>query len=94
LHGFRDAEHYYQSCSGLNFLPAVQCPLLLIHAQDDPFLAPAVIPQHLPPQVQLHLSRHGGHVGFLSGTPWRPEYWLEQVIPQWFGTNSSQQEQI
>ncbi len=94
LHGFRDAEHYYQSCSGLNFLPAVQCPLLLIHALDDPFLAAAVIPRHLPPHVQLHLSRHGGHVGFLSGTPWRPEYWLEQVIPQWLGTKSTQQEQI
>lgn len=93
LHGFRDAEHYYHSCSGLNFLPAVQNPLLLIHALDDPFLAPAVIPHQLPPQVQLHLSPHGGHVGFLAGKPWRPEYWLDQVIPQWLHNLPLQQEQ-
>ncbi len=92
LHGFRDAEHYYHSCSGLNFLPAVQTPLLLIHALDDPFLAPAVIPQQLPPQVQLYLSPHGGHVGFLAGTPWRPVYWLDQVIPQWLNQLPLQQE--
>jgi hypothetical protein len=57
---------------------------LLIHAKDDPFLASNVIPtaKELNPQVQLLLSEHGGHVGFISGgTPWRPHYWLDQVIP-------------
>ena len=92
LHGFRDAEHYYQSCSGLKFLPQVQRPLLLIHALDDPFLAPAVIPTVLPPQVQLQLCSHGGHVGFLSGNPWRPHYWLEQVIPPWLNQLFTEQE--
>lgn len=83
LHGFRDAEHYYQSCSGLQFLPSVRQPLLLIHASDDPFLAPAAIPQQLPPAVQLCVSPSGGHVGFLGGSLLRPQYWLDQVIPQW-----------
>lgn len=94
LHGFRDAEHYYHSCSGLNFLAAVQCPLLLIHALDDPFLAPAVIPQQVPPHVQLHLSQYGGHVGFLSGTPWRPTYWLDDVVPAWLHTLPFPQESL
>jgi hypothetical protein len=94
LHGFRDAEHYYHSCSGLNFLPQVQKPLLLIHALDDPFLASAVIPQQLPPQVQLHLCKHGGHVGFLAGTPWRPQYWLDHVVPHWLNRLSYKQENL
>lgn len=83
LHGFNDADDYYQQCSGLRFLPLVQRPLLLIHAKDDPFLSPEAIPTHLPESVQLQLCQHGGHVGFLSGKPWRPHYWLEQVVPQW-----------
>ncbi len=94
LHGFRNAEHYYQNCSGLNFLPQVQKPLLLIHAKDDPFLAPAAIPVQLPPTVQLQLCQHGGHVGFLSGKLWRPQYWLDQVVPQWLNSLSYTQETL
>lgn len=92
LHGFRDAEHYYRSCSGLNFLPQVQNPLLLIHALDDPFLSPAVIPTQLPPSVQLKLYPRGGHVGFLAGTPWRPQFWLDEAVPLWFNHLLAQQE--
>jgi predicted alpha/beta-fold hydrolase len=37
----------------------------------------------LSPQVQLELTRHGGHVGFISGSiPFRPQYWLEQRITE------------
>lgn len=92
LHGFRNAEHYYQSCSGLQFLPQVQCPLLLIDAQDDPFLAGADCAASLPRQIQLQRSRHGGHVGFISGSILRPVYWLEQVIPMWLQRIRKQKE--
>lgn len=45
----------------------------------------AVIPQaeQLSPMVRYELSRQGGHVGFLHGTPWRPRFWLEERISQW-----------
>jgi hypothetical protein len=84
LHGFRDADDYYQQASAKPYLAKICRPSLLIHAKDDPFLASNVIPtaKELNPQVQLLLSEHGGHVGFISGgTPWRPHYWLDQVIP-------------
>lgn len=84
LHGFRDADDYYQQASAKPYLASICRPSLLIHAKDDPFLASSVIPTatELNPQVQLLLSEQGGHVGFISGgTPWRPHYWLDQVIP-------------
>lgn len=84
LHGFHDADDYYQRASAKPYLAKICRPCLLIHAKDDPFLASSAIPspQELNPQLHLLLSEYGGHVGFISGgSPWRPHYWLDQVIP-------------
>ncbi|WP_340680824.1 hydrolase, partial [Paraglaciecola sp.] len=36
LHGFKDANDYYQRCSALPFLRKIKTPTLIIHAKDDP----------------------------------------------------------
>ncbi len=84
LHGFSDAEEYYTKASSRQFLPAIQVPTLLLHARDDPFMTGAAIPSsdELPTGVELALSNHGGHVGFVHGAlPWQAKYWLEERIP-------------
>lgn len=84
LHGFHGARHYYTESSSRRFLSAITVPTLLIHAADDPFMTPAVIPStsELSPATQLELSPEGGHVGFVTGPwPWRARYWLEERIP-------------
>ena len=84
LHGFRDVHHYYAECSSMKFLKAIRVPTLVIHALDDPFMAPAVVPkpEALSEQVRLELSDHGGHVAFIGARPdGRPYYWLEERIP-------------
>ncbi len=85
LHGFKDADDYYQQCSALPRLPDITTPLLIIHAKDDPFMAPGVIPDltHLPPNIQYQLTQYGGHVGFVSGSLKKPQMWLEKRIPEW-----------
>lgn len=84
LHGFRDADDYYRRASAKPLLGNVQVPMLLIHALDDPFLDDEVVPNRaeLPSHIDLLLSQHGGHVGFVAGgAPWRPVYWLDKVVP-------------
>jgi predicted alpha/beta-fold hydrolase len=84
LHGFQNADDYYQKSSSKAYLKQVCIPLLLIHAKDDPFLSPAVLPKadEMPPCVQLLVSRRGGHVGFVTGNkPLKAEYYLEQQLP-------------
>ncbi len=84
MHDFLHAEDYYHRCSGKAFLSHVAKPLLLVHAEDDPFLGASSIPHpdELNPFVQLMLSKNGGHVGFVAGTsPWQRYYWLEQIVP-------------
>lgn len=84
-HGFTDALDYYRQCSGMPLLPKVRVPLLIIHAKDDPFMTPDVIPnaRDLPDCVEYQLTEHGGHVGFVSGSLRNPQMWLEQRIPAW-----------
>ena len=81
LHGFRDAVDYYTRCSSRSFLRNIQIPTLIVHAADDPFMSPAVVPEpeELSESVTLELSPGGGHVGFVEG-PGR--YWLEARIPE------------
>ena len=85
LHGFDSADHYYSVASSRQYLQGIAVPTLVLHAQDDPFMAEKTIPrkEEFSKAVTLEVSAHGGHVGFVSGTwPWRPRYWLEQRIPQ------------
>ena len=81
-HGFKNAQHYYQSCSCRQFLKGINKPTLMIHSKDDPFMTEAVLPDinELSEQVTLELSDHGGHVGFIGGGLLKPEFWLEQRI--------------
>jgi len=88
LHGFSGAAEYYARCSCRQFLPGVRIPTLLVHAADDPFMSPGVVPQpaELPAAVALDLSPRGGHVGFIAGAnPLRPRYWLERRIEAFLG---------
>ena len=87
LHGFIDADDYYQRCSGLQQLNLISTPLRIIHAKDDPFMTESVIPsQPLPDNIDYHLYEKGGHVGFISGSIFKPTFWLENSIPTWFKT--------
>ncbi|MBU2877516.1 hydrolase [Aliiglaciecola lipolytica] len=82
LHGFADAEDYYQKCSAISFLKHIETPTLVLHSIDDPFMNEAVLPKEheLSDAVQLELSDTGGHVGFLQGTPWKPNIWFHKRI--------------
>ncbi|PSW19213.1 hydrolase [Photobacterium sanctipauli] len=86
LHGFDNADDYYRRCSGLGKLAKVSIPLRVIHAKDDPFMTDAVIPSEpLPEHIDYDLCHKGGHVGFVSGSWRKPDFWLDRTVPEWFG---------
>ncbi len=85
LHGFANVHDYYREASSRQYLPRIATPTLIIHALDDPFMTPDVLPtaDELSSETILELSRKGGHVGFIAGNvPGKPVYWLEQRIPE------------
>jgi predicted alpha/beta-fold hydrolase len=82
LHGFRGADDYYARSSSLRFLSRIRVPTLLLSAFDDPFLPSAVLDEvrriaERTPALVTEFVPRGGHVGFISGPPWRPFYWGE-----------------
>ena len=90
LHGFLSAEDYYQQSSSRYYLSTIATPVLLIQAEDDPFMTPDVIPHvnELSTNVMMELTKGGGHVGFVTGlNPLCPIYWLEQRIPEFLKIN-------
>jgi predicted alpha/beta-fold hydrolase len=87
LNGFSDVEEYYAISSSRQYLLTIAVPTLILHAKDDPFMSETVIPdpEELSRHVRLEITDRGGHVGFVSGRyPWRPEYWLEYRVPEFF----------
>lgn len=86
INGFKDANEYYEKASSRQYLGRIRTPTLIIQSLDDPFMTPAVLPQQheLSASVRLELSENGGHVGFVSGYLWKPEFWLEKRIMAYF----------
>lgn len=87
LHNFKNADDYYQQSSSRQYIQYITIPTLIIHALDDPFMTPQVIPdQHeLPKHVTLEKTHGGGHVGFVCGTnPIKPKFWLEERVNSYF----------
>ncbi len=86
IHGFASAQEYYQKSSSFGYLKQIVTPTLLIHAQDDPFMTPEVIPSRddISSYIELEVLHYGGHVGFISGSLFKPEYWLEKRVVHYF----------
>jgi predicted alpha/beta-fold hydrolase len=86
IHGFKSAQDYYTKCSSKQFLSKIQTPTLIIHAKDDPFMSPSVIPsqEEVSDYVTLDIQNNGGHVGFVEGSFFKPHYWLEKRVVEYF----------
>lgn len=69
VHGFDNADDYYQKSSSIHVIDRLRIPCLIIHAQDDPFIpfAPLRNPAlETNPYILLLDPEHGGHVAFIS----------------------------
>jgi uncharacterized protein len=84
LHGFRDALHYYEECSSINYVRKIHVPTLIVNAKNDPFLSKECYPGELlknHPVVKLEIPERGGHVGF-SLFDQNGVYWSELRTPE------------
>ncbi len=84
-HGFRDVHDYYQRSSAKPYLKKITKPTLIIHAKDDPFTGAGVIPEEkeLSNAITLELHENGGHLGFIGGSFWKPDFWIYRRIGEY-----------
>lgn len=83
LHGFSGADDYYDRSSSARFIAGIRLPTLVLHSRDDPFLPEDRIPaaaMEANPCVVPVLTERGGHVAFVGGSIFRPEFWGERVL--------------
>jgi predicted alpha/beta-fold hydrolase len=77
LYGLESASAYYTWASSGTKVHAIRTPTLLITAEDDP-LAPAKwLPPVQNPALHRSVTPFGGHVGFVSGSVFKPTFWAE-----------------
>jgi predicted alpha/beta-fold hydrolase len=79
VHGFAGAEDYWARSSSGPYVPRVRVPLLLLSAEDDPFIPAECLPRAAAaanPSVTLEIYPTGGHLGFVAGR-YLPWFWAE-----------------
>jgi uncharacterized protein len=87
LHGFIDAEDYYERNSSLYFLDKISIPTLIINAKNDPFLSKECFPfEKIKSMEKIYFQapEMGGHCGFYpddyQGVLWSERRALEWVM--------------
>ncbi len=88
VHGFAGADDYYTRSSSLPRLADIAVPSLLFSAVDDPFLPAAVLDRVRAvaadtPALQPDFTATGGHVGWVTGSPLAPRYYMEAHVTRW-----------
>jgi predicted alpha/beta-fold hydrolase len=81
--GYRDAQDYYDDVGAKRVAAQVRVPLLMITAQDDPFVPYASFLAariNENPAIQFVAPQHGGHCGFISKYSGSERFWAEQRI--------------
>jgi uncharacterized protein len=93
--GFRDATDYYYRAASLRVVDRITIPVLIISAQDDPFVpadsfADAALTGN--PAITRRVTRHGGHGAFVSAkNSIHDGYWAEWAIVEFLSATSSEQ---
>lgn len=81
--GYRDAQDYYDAVGAKKVVAQVRVPMLMITAQDDPFVPYALFQRANPalnPAIKFIAPEHGGHCGFISERSGPERFWAEQRI--------------
>ncbi len=82
--GFEGAEHYYRTQSANRYTARIVVPTLVVASEDDPLVPPEVYePLRENPIIELLLTPHGGHCGFLSRGR---RHWLDEHIRDWISS--------
>lgn len=87
LNGFQSADDYWSRSSARGYLHGIARPTLILHALDDPFMPPAVLPTEaeLSDAVTLEVHERGGHVGFVASGPRGVTWFADERVVAFLG---------
>jgi predicted alpha/beta-fold hydrolase len=81
--GYRDAQEYYEAAGARKVVGRVRVPMLMITAQDDPFVPyesflAALVSEN--PAIHFLAPDHGGHCAFVSRHGGAERFWAEARV--------------
>ncbi|HEY1423175.1 MAG TPA: alpha/beta fold hydrolase [Candidatus Acidoferrum sp.] len=91
--GYRDAQEYYEAAGAKRVIRAIRVPMLLITAQDDPFVpfeATRASGAGENPTIIFETPKRGGHCGFISAEGGDKRFWAERRIAEFFAQIAKQ----
>lgn len=101
LLGFQGARHYYEQASSIGTLSCIDVPTLILAADDDPVIPPAMFDAaKFSPKIDFRLTRGGGHLGWIGRKgvdadnrwmDWRIVEWIEGLAKSFSAGVSSPQ---
>ena len=84
LSGFGDAATYYRRCSAAPLLGYIRVPTTVLIAKDDPIVPwQPLVAQPLSDSITLHITDHGGHLGFMAAQPGNGRRWMDEQVTTW-----------
>jgi uncharacterized protein len=89
--GYKDAQEYYEAAGAKAVIGQVKVPMLMITAQDDPFVPYEAFHRVRVTenaQVKFVAPEHGGHCGFVSKWGGPERFWAEQRIAEFCANES------
>jgi len=96
LLGYESAEDFYSQCSPTEFVTEIDVPTLIVTAKDDPLVPVDTYSELMEKigdhnKVTMHLTQHGGHLGFISAPSSDPDpRWSDWRIIDWMLSDSPQ----
>jgi predicted alpha/beta-fold hydrolase len=82
--GFAGVDDYYQRASALPWIAKIRVPTFLLTARDDPFIAVESYEAiERAPHLDIRISPHGGHLGFLGPDGQGGFRWAERQVADW-----------
>jgi predicted alpha/beta-fold hydrolase len=81
--GYRDAQEYYEAAGAKKVVSQICVPMLMITAQDDPFVVYQSFERVNPaqnPAIHFLAPCYGGHCSFISNQAGPERFWAEQRI--------------
>lgn len=86
LHGFKDAEDYWQKSSSKQFMSGIAVPTMILNTANDPIVPvdSLATAEQVSQAVTLNYTENGGHVGFLtarqSGDEMKHFAWMPEQV--------------
>ncbi len=83
--GFDSADHYYLQASSKPLISQICVHTTILAAADDPMVCSEPLGDlSLPSNVRLHVTRHGGHLGFIGRRGLDPDRrWMDWRVIEW-----------